>query len=176
MLTTIGPGSHIRSHAVIYAGNRIGARFTTGHFVTLREMNHIGSDVSVGTSSTIEHRTSIGDRVRIHSNVFIPEFTRIEDDVWIGPKVCVINARLPASSQSKNYLAGVEIRKRAIIGANATLLAGITLGERSFVAAGSVVTKDVPAYAVVRGNPARVVDDIRELRYPDTSKNLPYFD
>src|SRR5437016_3437511 len=79
--TRIGADACIRSHTVIYAGNRIGASFQTGHSVMIRELNEIGDDVSIGTHSVIEHHVKIGNRVRIHSNVFIPEYSILEDGV-----------------------------------------------------------------------------------------------
>jgi len=75
--TSIGSNALIRSHRVIYAGNRIGANFQTGHSVMIRELNEIGNDVSIGTHSIIEHHVKIGNRVRIHSNVF-----EIDDACW----------------------------------------------------------------------------------------------
>ena len=163
--TVIGPASVIRSHTVIYAGTRIGARFQTGHGVLIREDNQIGDDVSVGTGSVVEHHVIIGDRVRIHSKAFIPEFTVLEPDAWIGPNVVITNARYPRSPGVKENLRGATIRRGAKIGANSTLLPGIVIGEDSLVGAGSVVTKDVPAGVVVVGNPARILKSVRDLPY-----------
>jgi acetyltransferase-like isoleucine patch superfamily enzyme len=133
--------------------------------VNVRELNRIGDNVSVGTLSVIEHHVQIGDNVRIHTQAFIPEFSVLEDGCWIGPNVVLTNARYPLSPQAKHTLAGPVIRKGAKIGANVTLLPGVVIGEDALVGAGSVVVRDVPAGAVVVGNPARVVRQISELPY-----------
>jgi acetyltransferase-like isoleucine patch superfamily enzyme len=163
--TVIGSGAVIRSHTVIYAGNRIGANFQTGNKVNIRELNEIGDNVSVGTLSVIEHRVKIGNGVRIHTQAFIPEFTVLEDDVWIGPNVVITNAKYPLSPGVKETLAGPTIRKGAKIGANATILPGLVIGINALVGAGSVVTKDVPDGGVVVGNPAKVIKVIQDLPY-----------
>jgi len=161
--TNIGQLAIIRSHTIIYAGNRIGANFQTGHSVMIRELNEIGDDVSIGTHSTIEHHVNIGNRVRIHSNVFIPEYSIVEDDAWIGPNVVITNALYPKSSEAKSNLKGAHVLPGAKIGANSTLLPGVVIGRNSLVGAGAVVVRDVPDGKVVVGNPARVVKDVSEL-------------
>jgi acetyltransferase-like isoleucine patch superfamily enzyme len=163
--TVIGIEAVIRSHTVMYAGNIIGNNFQTGNKVNIRELNKIGDNVSVGTLSVIEHHVSIGDNVRIHSQVFIPEYSVIENGAWIGPNVVLTNAKYPVSPGVKESLKGPFIKKGAKIGANATILPGIVIGENALVGAGSVVVKDVPDGTVVAGNPARIIKDISELPY-----------
>ncbi len=163
--TVLGPCAHIRSHTVIYAGNRIGSGFQTGNKANIRELNDIGDNVSIGTLSIIEHHVTIGSNVRIHSQVFIPEYSVLEDGSWIGPNVVFTNARYPASADAKKHLVGPVIKRGAKIGANATLLPGVVIGENALVGAGSVVTHDVPAGAVVVGNPAKVIKNKSELTY-----------
>jgi acetyltransferase-like isoleucine patch superfamily enzyme len=163
--TSIGEHAVIRSHTVIYAGNVIGRNFQTGNKVNIRESNRIGDDVSVGTLSVIEHHVEIGNRVRIHTQVFIPEFSVLEDGCWIGPNVVLTNAKYPLSPNVKHELAGPVIRQGAKIGANATLLPGVVIGENALVGAGAVVVRDVPAGAVVAGNPARVIRRVSDLPY-----------
>lgn len=163
--TIIGSGAHIRSHTVIYAGNRIGKNFQTGNKVNIRELNEIGNNVSIGTLSVIEHHVTIGNNVRIHSQVFIPEYSVLEEGAWLGPNVVLTNAKYPLSPGVKENLKGPVIKKGAKIGANATILPGVVIGENALVGAGSVVVHDVPDGAVVVGNPARIIKHISELPY-----------
>ena len=159
----IGARAIIRSHTVIYAGNVIGDDFQTGHGALVREENEIGNNVSIGSHSIVEHHVKIGNNVRLHSNVFVPEFSILEDDCWLGPNVVVTNARYPRSKNVKAELRGAHIKRGAKIGANATLLPGVVIGENALVGAGAVVTRDVPDGAVVVGNPARVIKNVHEL-------------
>ena len=163
--TTIGERAVIRSHTVIYAGNVIGRNFQTGNKVNIRESNRIGDNVSIGTLSVVEHHVDIGNGVRIHTQVFIPEFSVLEDGCWIGPNVVLTNAKYPLSPGVKDSLVGPVIRRNAKIGANATLLPGVVIGEGALVGAGAVVVRDVPPGAVVVGNPARVIRHVSDLPY-----------
>jgi acetyltransferase-like isoleucine patch superfamily enzyme len=161
--TVIGENSIIRSHTVIYAGNRIGARFQTGHGALIREENEIGHDVSIGSHSVIEHHVWIGNGVRVHSQVFVPEYTRLEDECWLGPNVVVTNALHPRCPKVKECLKGATVQRGARIGAGVVLLPDITIGEMALIGAGAVVVSDVPPGAVMVGNPARQVKHISEL-------------
>ena len=159
----IGKNSNIREPTIIYPDNDIGDNFQTGHFVTIREKNKIGNNVSIGSHSNIEHHITIEDNVRIHSNCFIPEYTILKHDCWIGPNVVLTNAKYPRSNNVKNELKGPYIEEYAKIGANSTILPGIKIGKHALVGAGSVVIKDVPDYAIVVGNPAKIIGDLRNL-------------
>lgn len=163
--TIIGDNAIIRSHTVIYGGNRIGSNFQTGNKANVRELNEIGDNVSIGTLSVVEHHVKIGNGVRIHTQVFIPEFTVLEDECWIGPNVVITNAKYPNAPNVKDELKGAYVKKRAIVGANSTLLPGITIGENALVGAGSVVTKSVLEGYVVAGNPAVEINKINKLPY-----------
>lgn len=163
--TVIGDNALIRSHSVIYAGNTIGKNFQTGHHCLVREENTIGDDVSIGSSSVVEHHVRIGNGVRIHTQAFIPEESILEDGCWIGPNAVITNAAYPLSPNVKKELKGAIVKKKAKIGANTTLLPGVTIGENALVGAGAVVTKDVPPGKVVAGNPARIINDVSELPY-----------
>ena len=159
----IGPHGVIRSHTIIYAGTRIGARLQTGHSVLIRENTRIGDDCSIGSGSVVEFKVVMGNRVRLHSQCFVPEYSVLEDDCWLGPRVVLTNARFPASRRAKHTLEGVRICRFARIGANATLLPGVVIGEGALVGAGAVVTRDVPPDTVVVGNPARPSGRVSEL-------------
>jgi acetyltransferase-like isoleucine patch superfamily enzyme len=172
--TVIGDNAHIRSHSIIYAGNRIGDDFATGHGVMIRELNEIGCRVSIGTHSVVEHHVHIEDHVRIHSQAFIPEYSTLMAKCWIGPNVVLTNALHPLCPKAKECLKGATIEPGAKIGANATLLPDITVGRNALVGAGSVVVADVPAGVVVVGCPARVVKSIEELTCPYDLIETPY--
>jgi acetyltransferase-like isoleucine patch superfamily enzyme len=161
--TNIGKAAVIRSHSVIYAGNTIGDNFQTGHGVMIREQNEIGNNVSIGTHSVVEHHVQLHDGVRVHTNAFIPEFSVLEAGAWIGPNVVFTNARYPLSPEVKGNLKGPHLKKGAMVGANATLLPAVVIGEQALVGAGAVVVRDVPDGAVVAGNPARVIGHIGDL-------------
>jgi acetyltransferase-like isoleucine patch superfamily enzyme len=165
MATVLGAEAYLRSHTVIYAGNVIGDGFQTGNKVNIREWNRIGDHVSVGTLSVIEHHIEIGNNVRIHSQAFIPEFSVLEDDAWLGPNVVLTNAKYPLSRGVKETLQGPRIKRGAKIGANATILPGVIIGEHALIGAGAVVVKDVPDRVVVAGNPARIIRKLSDLPY-----------
>ncbi len=172
--TTIGVDSVIRSHSVIYAGNAIGDNFQTGHKANIRELNKIGDNVSIGTHSIVEHHVDIGNHVRIHSNAFIPEFSVLEEGAWIGPNVVFTNARHPLCPDAKKCLEGPTIKRRAKIGANATLAPGVVIGEMALVGAGAVVVHDVAPRAVVVGNPAETIKTIDDLECDYDIREKPY--
>lgn len=109
--THIGVGALLRSHTVIYWGNKIGQNFQTGHGVLIREENEIGNDVSTGSGTIVEHHVKIGNRVRLHSHVFVPEFSILEDDCWLGPNVVLTNAKYPRSPQVKKKFNWPTYRK-----------------------------------------------------------------
>ena len=139
---------------MIYAGNRIGANFSTGNKANIRELNEIGDDVSIGTLSIVEHHVVIGSGTRLHSQVFVPEYSYLGVGVWVGPHVVLTNARYPASASAKHTLAGPVLEDGCRIGANSTILPGVRIGANSLVGAGSLVTKDVPPDTVAYGAPA----------------------
>ena len=162
-ITIIGDNAIIRSHSVIYAGNRIGNNFQTGHGALVRENNIIGDNVSIGTHSVIERENTIGNNVRVHSNSFIPEFVIIEDGVWIGPSTTILNVLHPPCPRVEDCAKNVVIKTGAKIGGNVTIGPRVTIGARSLLGMGSVVTKDIPDDVLAYGNPARVICGIDEV-------------
>ncbi len=147
----IGKDCIIRSGTVIYETVTIGDKVRTGHNALIREGSIIGDDTLIGSSAKLDGTVKIGGRVRIQSNAYLPHLTVIEDDVFISPNVCFTNDPYPQSKR----LSGVTVEKGAVICANATLIAGVKIGRNAVVAAGAVVTKNVPPDSVVLGNPAR---------------------
>ena len=171
--TVIRGPARIRSQSIIYAGVEIGHRFESGHGIIIREHSRIGNDVSIGSHSILEHYVTVGNSVRVHSGVFIPEYSTLEDECWVGPRVVFTNAKYPVSKGVKERLTGPRIGQGAIIGANATLLPGITVGERAIVGAGSVVVDDVEPFSVVVGNPARAIKSRGDIREYGMSSEQP---
>ena len=160
--TIIGDNVILRSGTVIYCDVEIGDNFQTGHNVMIREKTRIGSDVAIGTSTVIEGFSTIGNGVRIQSMVFIPTKTEIGDRVFIGPNAVLTNDRYPPTG--KPELKGPVIEDSAVIGANSTILPGIRIGSGAAVAAGAVVTRDVPAGKMAIGAPARMRDLPEQMR------------
>ena len=151
---TMGANCLIRSGTVIYSGVKVGDNFKTGHHVLIRENTEIGNNVLVGTNSVIDGNCKIGNNVSLQTGAYITTYTIIEDDAFMGPCSVTTNDKYMRAGAE---LKGPEIKKGARIGANATLLPGIVIGEGAVVAAGAVVTKDVAAKTVVAGVPARSV-------------------
>lgn len=121
----------------------------------------IGNNCNINAQVLIENDVIIGNNVTVKSGVQIWDGTRVEDNVFIGPSATFTNDLLPRSKEYPEAFSGITIKKGASIGANATILPGVTIGERAIVGAGAVVTKDVPDYAVVVGNPAKVTRTIK---------------
>ncbi len=164
----IGDDALIRSGTVIYAGSTIGEGFQTGHHVTVREKAMIGSHVSLGTLSDIQGNCRIGNYVRLHSNVHIGQLSVIDDFVWIFPYVVLTNDPTPPS---ENFF-GVHIHPFAIVATGSILLPGLEIGQDALVGAGAIVTKSVPEYAVVIGNPAKVISDVRNIKSKITGQSV----
>lgn len=165
LVLQIGGRGVLRTGTVVYAGTRIGDGVETGHNVIIREDNEIGDDFRIWNNSVVDYGCTIGDRVKIHSNCYVSQFTTIEDDVFLAPGVSLANDPHPGSPRSL-CMRGPTIKRGAQIGMGVVILPFVTIGECSLVGAGSVVTKDVPAFAVVVGNPARVIKTVKEISCP----------
>ena len=161
-VAVIGKNALIRSGTTIYCDVEIGDDFQCGHNVLIRERTRIGSRVAVGTATIIEGDSGIGDDVRIQSLAFIPTHTVIGDGVFIGPHVVLTNDRYPPLGRPE--LRGPVLKDHSVIGANATVLPGIVVGKGACVAAGAVVTRDVPAHRLAIGVPAQIRDLPEEMR------------
>ncbi|MGB2581117.1 MAG: acyltransferase [Thermoplasmata archaeon] len=120
----------------------------------------IGKGCRIAAYVEIQRGVTVGDRCKIEAFAFIPSGVTIEDEVFVGPHACFTNDLMPKAVGDWSVTPTV-VRRGASIGANATIVCGVTVGEHAMVAAGAVVTKDVPAGAIVAGSPARVIGDRR---------------
>ena len=142
--------------AVVDDGAEIGAGTRIWHFVHVCASAHIGSDCVLGQNVFVGNRVQIGDRVKIQNNVSVYEGVIIEDDVFCGPSMVFTNVINPrAFVERKHEFRETRVGTGASLGANCTVLCGVTIGAYALVGAGAVVTADVPAYALVIGVPAR---------------------
>lgn len=139
---------------------KIGKDTRVWQYVVILEKAVIGDGCNICSHCFIENDVFIGDRVTIKCGVQVWDGITIKDDVFIGPNVTFTNDKFPRSKQHKE-VARTVVEKGASIGANATILCGITIGENAMVGAGALVTKDVPANTVVAGNPAEVIKELK---------------
>lgn len=160
--TVIGDDATIRGGTTIYPAVRVGDDFRTGHNALVRAHTAIGDDVLVGSQVVIDGETTIGSHVSLQTGVYVPQQTDIGDSVFLGPNAVLTNDPYPIRRASSIELTTIE--DDVSIGANATVLPGVTVGEGSFVAAGSVVTRDVPPETLAVGVPASFRELPPELR------------
>jgi acetyltransferase-like isoleucine patch superfamily enzyme len=159
----LGDGTVVSTGAVVFAGTQVGARVIVGDQACVRERCTIGDDVVIGRGSLVENDTTVGARTRIQAHAYVTAHSTVEEDVFVAPCVVTTNDNFMGRTERRHELmAGPTIRRGARIGGGAVLCPGIEVGEEAFVGAGAVVTKDVPARAVVVGNPARVIRDVPE--------------
>jgi UDP-2-acetamido-3-amino-2,3-dideoxy-glucuronate N-acetyltransferase len=144
-------------YAIVESGAKIGKRTKVWAFAHVLSGARIGADCNICDHVFIENDVIIGDRVTIKCGVQLWDGLRVADDVFIGPNATFTNDIFPRSKQRPKIFLQTHIQEGASIGANATILAGVTVGEKAMVGAGAVVTKDVPSHAVVVGNPARII-------------------
>ncbi len=163
----LGDDCLVRAFTVIYGDVVIGHRFRSGHHALIREHTVIGDRVLVGTATIIDGHVTIGHYVSIQSRVYIPTHTSIGSYVFIGPAAVLTNDKYPLRQRQSYRLQGPTLADHVTIGANATLLPGIHIGEGAMVAAGSVVTRDVPPWSLAIGAPARIVPLPERLREPN---------
>lgn len=135
----------------------IGEGTRVWQFVVIMKGAQIGRNCNICAHTLIEGDVVLGDNVTVKSGVYLWDGTRIADDVFIGPNATFTNDAMPRSKVYPEQFNGITLERGASIGANATLLPGVVVGEYAMVGAGAVVTKDVPPYAVVVGNPAKII-------------------
>ena len=159
----LGEGTIVSTGAVVFAGTRIGAGSIVGDQSCVRERCDVGAEVVVGRGSLVENDTTIGARTKIQAHAYVTAYSTLEEDVFIAPCVATTNDNFMGRTERRHALRkGPTIRRGARIGGAAVLLPGIEVGEEAFVGAGAVVTRDVPARAVVVGNPARQIREVPE--------------
>ncbi len=147
---------YIDSRAIVDSGARVGEGTRVWGFVHVFAGAVIGCDCNICEHVLIENNVVVGDRVTVKCGVQLWDGVTLEDDVFVGPNATFTNDRFPRSRQHlKEYLKTI-VRKGASIGANATILPGVSIGIGAMVGAGAVVTRNVPPYAIVVGNPARI--------------------
>jgi acetyltransferase-like isoleucine patch superfamily enzyme len=163
--------ARIRSGTIIYGDVRAGEDFATGHNVLIREETVLGAHVMVGTASVLDGRTRIGDFVKIETGCYIPTDTTIGSRVFLGPHATLTNDRYPLRRRATYRPEGPVLEDDVTLGAGVVICPGVRIGAGSFVAAGAVVTKDVPPGMLVRGVPARWVPLPASLRESNRARS-----
>jgi acetyltransferase-like isoleucine patch superfamily enzyme len=148
----VGPGSVVRAGTVVYDDVVAGANLQTGHHALVRELTTLGDDVLVGTHAVVDGRSTLGDGISLQTGAYVPSESTLGDRVFLGPHATLLNDRFPVRADYD--LRGPTLENDVSVGANATVLPDVTLGERAFVAAGAVVTADVPRETLAVGAPA----------------------
>jgi UDP-2-acetamido-3-amino-2,3-dideoxy-glucuronate N-acetyltransferase len=152
--TYVHPSAIVSDKASIGVGTKVWVN------VQIRENALIGDDCVLSKDVYVDHSVRIGSRCKIQNSVSIYSGVEIGNDVFIGPNVSFTNDKVPRAFNTEWKVTKTQIQNGASIGANATIICGVTIGEFAMVAAGSVVTKDVAPYTLVIGNPARMVASI----------------
>lgn len=154
--TSASPGVFIHPTATVDAGARIGAGTKIWHHTHVMPHATIGEDCVLGQDGYVGSAAVIGDRVKVQNNVSIYDAVQLADDVFVGPAAVFTNVVTPRSEvERKHEYAPTIVRRGASLGANCTIVCPVEIGEYAFVGAGAVVTRDVPAHALIVGNPAR---------------------
>ena len=157
----MGDRCAVGSHTVVMAGTTFGDGCVVGDNAGVRERCVVGDDVVVGRGVTVENDTTIGSRTRIQSGAYVTAYVTIEEDVFIAPMVVTTNDNYMGRGADRlKEMRGCTIRRGARVGGGAHILPGIDIGADSFIATGSIVTRDVPARTVVMGVPAKPVREI----------------
>lgn len=166
-----GRGCVIRVGTVIYADVVAGDDFQTGHNVVIREKTVFGSHIVVGTNTVIDGHVTIGDFVKIESNCYIPTHVTIGSRVFLGPGVVLTNDRYPQKMRDQYRPEGPIIEDGVTLGAGVVVVPGVKIGKGSFVAAGAVVTKDIPPMSFVKGVPGEIFPLPEKLKEMNMAKN-----
>jgi len=156
----LGAGATIAAGAIVNAGAEIGEGAVVGDQAHVRERARIGDESVVGRGSQVDNDAVVGARCRLQTGCYVTAYSVLEDDVFLGPGVFTYNDNTMGRHGRDHPTVGPTIRRAARIGGGARILPGIEIGEEAFVATGAVVTRDVPARALVMGVPARKVGDV----------------
>jgi acetyltransferase-like isoleucine patch superfamily enzyme len=156
----LGAGAVVCCGAIVFAGARVGEGAIVGDQAYVRERSSIGAGSVIGRGSTVDNDVAVGARVRVQTDVYLTAYSVVEDDVFVGPGAVTTNDSTMSRHGPEYTLEGARLRRACRVGGGAVLVPGVEVGEEAFVAAGAVVTRDVPARAVVMGVPARVVREV----------------
>ncbi|MGH7724015.1 MAG: DapH/DapD/GlmU-related protein [Candidatus Eiseniibacteriota bacterium] len=157
----VGDGCILGTGVVLYRGLTVGRKCLIADYATVREEVTVGDRTIVGRGVTIENECTIGRFVKLETECYITAYSTIEDRCFIAPGVVTSNDNFVGRSEErKKHFKGVTVKKGGRVGAGVVILPGRTIGEDALVAAGSVVTKDVPPRKIVMGSPARVLRDV----------------
>ena len=157
----LGAGTIVSTGAVVFAGTTVGERVIVGDQACVRERCTIGDDVVIGRGSLVENDTSVGALTKIQAHAYITAYSLLEENVFIAPCVVTTNDNFMGRTEKRHELMrGPTVRRGARVGGGAVLLPGIEVGEEAFIGAGALVLRDVPARAVVVGNPARQIREV----------------
>jgi acetyltransferase-like isoleucine patch superfamily enzyme len=167
----VGDNACIRAGTIIYSDVVAGDDFQTGHHAIIREHTVFGSYIVVGTNTVIDGHVAVGDFVKIESNCYIPTHTTIGSRVFIGPGVVLTNDKYPQKMRDRYSPKGPVIEDGVTLGAGVVVLPHITVGRGSFVAAGAMVTKDIPPMSLVKGVPGEILPLPEKLREFNMAKN-----
>jgi UDP-2-acetamido-3-amino-2,3-dideoxy-glucuronate N-acetyltransferase len=156
----IGAGATVCTGAIVFASASVGPGSVVGDQAYVRERARIGAGTVVGRGTAVDNDVVIGDRVSVQTGVYVTAFSVIEDDVFVGPCAMTTNDDTMNRHDAAYALRGATLRRACRIGGGAVLTPGVEVGEEAFVAAGALVTRDVPPRAVVMGVPGRVVREV----------------
>jgi acetyltransferase-like isoleucine patch superfamily enzyme len=158
----IEAGAVICCRAIVLAGAWIGPGAIVGDQAFVRERSRVGAGSVIGRGSAVDNDVVVGERVRVQTDVYLTAYSVVEDDVFLGPGVCTTNDSTMSRHDRDFPLRGAILRRACRVGGAAVLTPGVEVGEEAFVAAGAVVTRDVPPRSVVMGVPGRVVREVPE--------------
>ena len=152
--------SYVDDNVVIGNGTKI------WHFSHVQSGADIGDHCSIGQNVNIANNVKVGNYVKIQNNVSVYEGVELEDYVFCGPSMVFTNVKIPRSEfpqRGTNHYSKTLVKKSASIGANATIICGVTIGRYALIGAGTVVTKDVPNFAIVMGNPGKIIGSVDKM-------------